>query len=72
MFGLGLTECALILFLVVLIFGPRFLVTGVKRIFSSFAGFTDSFKDAKEEKLPPGSSVRVIKPTKEQGEEASS
>ena len=69
MFGLGLTECALILFLVVLIFGPRFLVTGVKRIFSSFAGFTDSFKDAKEEKLPPGSSVRVIKP-KEHGEEA--
>lgn len=69
MFGLGLGECALIFFLIVLIFGPRFLVNGFKRIFSSFAGFNESFKDAKEEKLPPGSKVRVIKP-KENGEEA--
>ncbi|MBX3168320.1 MAG: hypothetical protein KF760_12960 [Candidatus Eremiobacteraeota bacterium] len=62
----------MIFFLVVLIFGPRFLVSGFKRIFSSFAGFNESFKEAKEEKLPPGSKVRVIKPTKENGEEASS
>ena len=72
MFGLGLMECALILFLFVLVFGPRFLVNGIKRVFSSFAGFTESFKDAKEEKLPPGSHVRVIKPNKENGEEAAS
>lgn len=70
MFGLGLTECALLLFLFVLVFGPRFLVNGVKRVFGSFMGFTESFKEAKEEKLPPGSQVRVIKPGKENGEEA--
>lgn len=71
MFGLGLGECLLILFLFVLVFGPRFLVNGVKRIFGSFAGFTESFKDAKEEKLPPGSKVRVIHPDKESGEKTS-
>ncbi|MFN8606538.1 MAG: hypothetical protein U0931_03335 [Vulcanimicrobiota bacterium] len=67
MFGLGIGECLGLLFLFVLIFGPRFLVNGCKRIFSSFQGFTESFKDAREEKLPPGTQVKVIKP----GEEAS-
>lgn len=64
MFGLGLGECIAILFIFVLIFGPRFLVNGCKRIFSSFQGFTESFKDAKDE-LPPGTKVKVIKPGEE-------
>ncbi|MBS2036210.1 twin-arginine translocase TatA/TatE family subunit [bacterium] len=68
MFGLGLGECVAILVIFVLIFGPRFLVNASKRLFSSFQGFTESFKDAREEKLPPGTKVKVINP----GEEASS
>ncbi len=70
MFGLGLGECALIFILIVLVFGPRFLVSGFKRLFSAFSGFNESFKDAREEKLPPGTKVRVIPPTKDNNEEA--
>ena len=73
MFGLGLGECLLILALFVLVFGPRFLVNSCKRIFNSFAGFKDSFTEARADAPSPlgPTTVKVIKPTKEQGEEAS-
>jgi len=57
MFGLGISECFLILCIAVLIFGPKFFVNQFQSVRESFSGFNQGLKSSiKEdaEALPEG------------------
>jgi Sec-independent protein translocase protein TatA len=57
MFGLGIGEIAVIIFLALLIFGPKFFAKRLEGIQESFQGFSKSFKSGQDDvaALPPGS-----------------
>ena len=57
MFGLGIAEIAVIIFLALLLFGPKFFLKRLSGIQEGFKDFGKSFSEGKEEPsaLPSGS-----------------
>lgn len=61
MFGLGLGEWLVILFVASLVFGPKFIVKTFRSLWGSLTGFGTAFKEAADEQQSTVSVKRTPK-----------